>query len=190
MRVISGSARSIPLKAPKGFDTRPTIDKHKETLFNCLSQRLYDCVFVDLYSGSGAIGIEALSRGAKRAYFVENDRNALACIKENLQKTHLADRATVMAKDVSAALDSFTEKADIVFMDPPFKLHAEKQIIPLVAAKKLLSDEGIIVVECETDTDFSYLSDCFLEIFKEKQYKSCKHVFIRAVSKDEQSDDE
>ena len=101
MRVIAGTARSIPLKTPKGLDTRPTIDKHKETLFNCLSPRLYDCIFVDLYSGSGAIGIEALSRGAKRAYFVENDRNALACIKENLLKTHLSDKAVVTAKDVS-----------------------------------------------------------------------------------------
>ena len=178
MRVIAGSARSIPLKTPKGLDTRPTIDKHKETLFNCLSPRLYDSIFVDLYSGSGAIGIEALSRGAKRAYFVENDRNALACIKENLEKTHLSDKAVVTAKDVSVFLGSLHEKADIIFMDPPFKLHAEKQIIPLIMEKNLLSEDGMIVVECESDTDFSYLSPLFLEIIKEKQYKSCKHVFI------------
>ena len=87
MRVIAGTARSIPLKTPKGDKTRPTIDKHKETLFNCLSDRLYDCVFVDLFSGSGGIGIEALSRGAKKAYFVENDKEALACIKDNLKIT-------------------------------------------------------------------------------------------------------
>ena len=74
--------------------------------------------------------------------------------------------------------DVILEKADIIFMDPPFKLHAEKQIIPLIMEKKLLSEDGMIVVECESDTDFSYLSPLFLEIIKEKQYKSCKHVFI------------
>ena len=104
MRVIAGTARSIPLKTPKGDKTRPTIDKHKETLFNCLSDRLYDCIFVDLFSGSGGIGIEALSRGAKKAYFVENDKEALGCIRENLKKTRLEENAVVIPSDAKTAL--------------------------------------------------------------------------------------
>ena len=179
MRVIAGSARSIPLKAPKGNKTRPTIDKHKETLFNCLSDRLYDCVFLDLFSGSGAIGIEALSRGAKTAYFVENDREALSVIKENLNKTKLSDKAVLLAQSAEAAVRSGRIKnADIAFMDPPFELHLEKEIIPMILENKVLAEDGMIVVECLSGTDFSYLDKLGLEIFKEKDYKTCKHVFI------------
>ena len=179
MRVIAGTARSIPLKTPKGDKTRPTIDKHKETLFNCLSDRLYDCIFVDLFSGSGGIGIESLSRGAKKAYFVENDKEALACIKDNLKKTRLEEKAVVIASDVKFALSSkINDKADIIFMDPPFALHAETEIIPLIIKENRLSEYGIIVVECDEIADFGYLEALGLEIFKEKQYKSCKHVFI------------
>ncbi len=96
MRVIAGTARSLPLKTPAGMDTRPTTDRIKETLFNMLQPYLPGAVFLDLYSGSGGIGIEALSRGAGHAYFVENNRNAIACITENLQFTKFTDKATVL----------------------------------------------------------------------------------------------
>lgn len=179
MRVISGTARSIPLKTPKGDHTRPTIDKHKETLFNCLSERLYDAVFVDLFSGSGGIGIEALSRGAKIAYFVENNKEALGCIKENLQKTKLSGKAVIKSQDVSAFLNnSLLEKADIIFMDPPFSEHLEQTIIPIIHKNDLLAEDGIIVVECESNTDFSFLDEYDYFVYKTKDYKSCKHVFI------------
>ena len=179
MRVIAGSARSIPLKAPKGMKTRPTIDKHKETLFNCLSDRLYGCTFVDFFSGTGAIGIEALSRGAKTAFFVENDREALSVIKENLTKTKLSDKAVILSRSVESAVRSGRIKnADIIFMDPPFELHLEKEVIPMIPEQGILAEDGIIVVECLSDTDFSYLEGLGLEIFKEKDYKTCKHVFI------------
>ena len=180
MRVIAGSARSIPLKTPKGDKTRPTIDKHKETLFNCLSDRLYGAVFIDLYSGSGAIGIEALSRGAKITYFVENDKEALACIKDNLEKTKLAGNARVIKRSVKDAINlNMLEKADIIFMDPPFALHAECEIIPMITERKLLNDDGIIVTECDEKADFSFLKEYNLTVYKEKNYKSCRHVFIR-----------
>jgi 16S rRNA (guanine(966)-N(2))-methyltransferase RsmD len=180
MRVIAGSARSIPLIAPKGDKTRPTIDKHKETLFNCLTNSLYDCVFVDLYSGSGAIGIEALSRGAKKAYFVENNKEALACIRSNLAKTKLEDGAVVLSCDVSKALRvDIKEKADIIFMDPPFALHAKDEILKIIKEKDLLAEGGIVVVECEAAEDFTKIGESGFVITKEKNYKSCRHVFLR-----------
>ena len=91
MRVIAGTARSLPLKTPEGMDTRPTTDRIKETLFNMLQTDIPDCVFVDIFSGSGGIGIEALSRGARKAYFIENAPKAIACIEQNLAlvKCHL-----------------------------------------------------------------------------------------------------
>ena len=87
MRVIAGIARSIPLYAPKGEGTRPTTDRIKETLFNTMQGFVPDSVFIDLFAGSGAVGIEALSRGAKHAYFVDNSREALDCIRKNLEFT-------------------------------------------------------------------------------------------------------
>lgn len=92
MRVIAGTARSLPLKCPTGLDTRPTTDRIKETLFNMLQTYIPGCVFVDLFAGSGAVGIEAISRGAKKAYFAENASEALQCIQENLHLRNLRIR--------------------------------------------------------------------------------------------------
>ena len=92
MRVIAGTARRLQLKTLDGFETRPTTDRIKETLFNMLTPYLYDCIFLDLFAGSGGIGIEALSRGAMEAYFVDNNPKAMACIKENLKHTRLVQK--------------------------------------------------------------------------------------------------
>lgn len=109
MRVIAGTARSLPLKTPEGMDTRPTTDRIKETLFNMLQTYIPDCVFVDIFSGSGGIGIEALSRGARKAYFIENAPKALACIEDNLAFTKMKDRAIVLKQDACAGLTGIYE---------------------------------------------------------------------------------
>ncbi len=122
MRVIAGKARSLKLKTPEGLETRPTTDRIKETLFNMLQPWLPDSIFIDLFSGSGGIGIEALSRGARHAYFVENNKNAIACIQENLQFTKTMDDATILKQDVLSALSGIHEKeADVIFIDPPYE---------------------------------------------------------------------
>ena len=95
MRVIAGTARSLPLKTPEGLDIRPTTDRIKETLFNMLQWDIPGGVFVDLFSGSGGIGIEALSRGARKAYFVDNAQKAVSCIQENLRFTKLEDLSLI-----------------------------------------------------------------------------------------------
>ena len=119
MRVIAGIARGMKLKTPEGMDTRPTQDRIKETLFNMLQTYLADCVFVDMFSGSGGIGIEALSRGARKAYFVENAKDALSCIESNLNSTKLKDSAVVLKADAVSSLHHIFEKEiDIIFMDP------------------------------------------------------------------------
>ncbi len=170
MRVIAGTARSVNLITPKGLDTRPTTDKYKETLFNCLQSYVGNCVFVDLFAGSGAIGIEALSRGAAKALFCDNSREAYDCIKVNLSKTRLSDKAEVYREDASFFLKNrIKEVPDIIFIDPPFKKHE----------KELIGEDTIVVVECDYDADFEFLNDYSLEIFKIKEYKTNKHVFIR-----------
>ena len=104
MRVVAGSARSLLLKTPEGKETRPTTDRIKETLFNMIQFDIEDASFLDLFAGSGAIGIEALSRGARNAVFVENAKEAYECIIDNLNHTKLADKATVLKQDVFTAL--------------------------------------------------------------------------------------
>ena len=180
MRVIAGSAKRIQLKTIEGLDTRPTTDRIKETLFNMISEYLADSRFLDLFSGSGAIGIEALSRGAEFAVFVEQNPKAVTCIKENLKATKLEDRANVFATDVISALRRMEgkEKFDYVFMDPPYDHLLEKQVLEYLKSSHLLSDDALIIVEASLDTDMDYVKDLGFAIVKEKIYKTNKHIFI------------
>lgn len=180
MRVIAGTARSLRLKTPDGMDTRPTTDRIKETLFNMLQPYLSDALFIDLYSGSGGIGIEALSRGARHAYFIENNRNALACIADNLQFTHFTNQATVLKQDVLSALLGIREKeADVIFMDPPYDKGHEKQVLQILGSLPYVTDRTLIVIEASFESDFSYLGQLGFSLMKEKCYKTNKHVFCR-----------
>ena len=180
MRVIAGKARSIPLKTVEGLDTRPTTDRIKETLFNMLQNELADCLFVDLFSGSGGIGIEALSRGARKAIFVEKAPKAVECIKENLKKTKLENEAVVIAADAVSAVYRLnqSEPADFIFMDPPYQQQLEKQVLEALKNSPLVDEYTTIIVEADLNTDFSYLEDEGYRIEKQKKYKTNQHVFI------------
>lgn len=123
MRVIGGEFRSRRLKSIHGLATRPTPDRLRETLFDVLGPRMEGAVFVDAYAGTGAVGIEALSRGAARCVFLENNRRAVEVIRENLHSLALEGRARVVAGKVAAALGR--QAADIVFMDPPYEAEGE-----------------------------------------------------------------
>lgn len=182
MRVIAGTARSLPLKTREGKDTRPTTDRIKETLFNVLQPYVQEAVFLDLFSGSGGIGIEALSRGAYHAYFVENDAKAIECIIDNLKFTKFTERATVLKQDVISALSGISEKeVDIIFMDPPYDQLFEKRVLEVLSSKNYVTEDTLIIVEASLRTDFSYLDELGLEIVKEKKYKTNKHMFIRRM---------
>lgn len=180
MRVIAGTARSLPLKTPDGMDTRPTTDRIKETLFNMLQPYLMDCIFIDLFSGSGGIGIEALSRGARHAYFVENSRNAFVCIQHNIAFTKMEDKATLLKQDVFGALSFIREKeADIIFLDPPYGEGYERKTLALLADKPYVTENTLIVIEAELMEDFSFAKELGYEVEREKRYKTNKHVFVR-----------
>lgn len=180
MRVIAGTAKSLRLKTPEGMDTRPTTDRIKETLFNMLQPYLCGAVFVDLFSGSGGIGIEALSRGARHAYFVENEKKALSCILENLRFTHLADQATVLKTDVLSALYGIHEKeADIVFMDPPYDCGHEKRVLGVLRELPWVTEHTLIVIEAPLQSDLSWLEELGFSLEKEKRYKTNCHLFCR-----------
>ncbi len=181
MRVIAGKARRLQLITPEGYDTRPTTDKTKETLFNILNPYLADVDFLDLFSGSGAIGIEALSRGAKYAAFVEDNKTALSCIKSNLKTTGLTENAEVYpnkALDAIRMLELKGKVFDIIFMDPPYNNLHEKDILLALQDSSILYCDTIIVVEASLKTEFDYLEDTKFRIYKKKEYKTSQHVFI------------
>lgn len=183
MRVIAGTARRLLLKTPEGLDTRPTQDRIKETLFNMLNPYLADCVFIDFFSGSGGIGIEALSRGARKAYFVEYAKEPAACIEANLKSTKLADRAVLLKMDAASSLHHIFEKeADIIFMDPPYEQELEKKLLSLLKDMRFVTEDTIIIVEASLKTGFDYAEELGFEVYKEKCYKTNKHVFLRRLS--------
>lgn len=184
MRVIAGSARSMPLKTPEGPDTRPTTDRIKETLFNILQNDIPGAVFVDMFSGSGGIGIEALSRGAKKAYFIENAPKAINCIQDNLAFTKLTDKAVVLKQEAVLALSSIFEKeVDIVFMDPPYEQGFEKYVLQVLKDMKYVTEDTLIIVETSIRTDLGYAEDMGYAILREKQYKTNKHWFLKKSQK-------
>ena len=180
MRVIAGSARSLKLKTLEGLDTRPTTDRIKETLFNIIGPTVYDSIFLDLFSGSGGIGIEALSRGAKEAVFVENNPKAMKCVKDNLKFTRLESKALTLTTDVMNALYRLEgEKIfDIIFMDPPYDRGLERKVLEYLSGSDLVYDDTTIIVEASKETDFSYADQLGFSIVREKMYKTNKHVFI------------
>ena len=201
MRVIAGSAKRLQLKTIDGLDTRPTTDRIKETLFNMISHEIADSCFLDLFSGSGAIGIEALSRGAKEAVFVEQNRKAMACIRENLTFTKLAKQSVLLEMDVLSALKRLEGKYqfDYIFMDPPYRKMLEKpltdtesifsnsvlyrkmlekQVLEYLSESTILSQDAVVIVESSLDTEFSYVEELGFSVIKEKIYKTNKHIFL------------
>lgn len=183
MRVIAGTARRLKLETPAGRHTRPTSDKIKETLFNMIQQDLYDAQFLDLFSGSGGIAIEALSRGAAEAVMVDNDREALRCIRANLAHTHFEEQARVMAMDVIQALRRLDQQGkafDIIFMDPPYSMGLERRILPYLVDSSLVHDDTRIIVEASLEDDPVVMPPASSwRVERVKKYKNNCHIFIR-----------
>jgi 16S rRNA (guanine(966)-N(2))-methyltransferase RsmD len=181
MRVIAGKARRTLLKTPEGLETRPTTDRTKETLFNIIDGYLADCDFLDLFSGSGAIGIEALSRGATFAVFSDTSKVACACIHTNLVATHLSENAVVLQKDALSVIRSMEVAGkvfDVIFMDPPYDNELEKKVLEVLEYSSIIYRDSIIIVEASLKTKFDYLENTKFNVYREKEYKTNKHVFI------------
>ncbi|MBC7960983.1 MAG: 16S rRNA (guanine(966)-N(2))-methyltransferase RsmD [Vallitaleaceae bacterium] len=186
MRVIAGTARSLSLIVPEGTDVRPTLDRTKETLFNMLQTRLFGSVFLDLFSGSGAIGIEGLSRGADKAFFIEKAPEALQAIEYNLKHTQLQAKAEILRMDCLQAirhLDTKGLKMDIIFLDPPFRQGLEEKALTAIFSSGLLAEDGLIICESALETSFDFMKACEpYSISKEKLFKTMKFTFIEKTS--------
>ncbi len=149
MRVISGTAKGTKLNSIEELTTRPTLDRVKESLFNILQDSVRNQTVLDLFAGSGALGIEALSRGASKAYFCDLNDEAIKFIKQNLEKTKLTSNAIVVKKDYKSFIDSTNEKFDLIFLDPPYKNDIAVDSLNRIINKNLLKTNGLIIIETD-----------------------------------------
>lgn len=182
MRVISGTARGKKLNSLEGMNTRPTLDQVKEALFNIIQFDIADKNVLDLFAGSGALGIEAISRGAKSATFCDNSIDAIKVIQTNLQNTRSIDKATILHKDYSLALKYLAKNKmqfDIIFLDPPYKTDFADKAIEEILKLNLLSKEGYIILETDDTKKEEKINKEGIEIFDKRKYGRAILIFIR-----------
>ncbi len=168
MRVITGKARGVALKTPEGLQTRPTADRVKEALFSILQFDIPNCDILDLFGGTGQLGIEALSRGARSAVFVDAGEAAVKLIKENLKRTKLESQAVVIKSDYLSYLKTARQKFDMIFLDPPYAEVFLENALKCISEIDILRDNGIIVCERPLGKDLPYE---FPGLTRSKDYK-------------------
>lgn len=183
MRVISGKSRGKKLVSLDGDNTRPTLDRVKEALFNIIQFKVKDAVVLDLFAGTGALGIEALSRGAKEAVFCDKVPDAIKVIKQNIINTNNLDKATIINKEYQEVLENLSKqnkKFDIVFLDPPYKTNLAIESLQKIIMSDLLTEDGTIIIETDDiNKEREILKIEKVEIFDKRKYGSVWLIFIR-----------
>ena len=183
MRIISGTARGTKLYTLEGLNTRPTLDRVRESLFNIIQNNLKGAVVLDLFAGSGQLGIEALSRGADKAYLCDINRDAVKMIKQNLEKTKLKDKAVVINEDYKKALRTLNtnEKFDIIFIDPPYKEDIAVDSIIDIIHESRLKENGIMIIETdEIERDLREINKIEnIKIIDQRKYGRASLIFIK-----------
>lgn len=147
MRIIAGEFKGKKLFAPKDSKIRPTTDKVKESIFSMIAPYLADAIVIDLFSGTGNLGLEALSRGAERCYFGDKSRDSLELTRQNIAHCKQEDRSITILGDYEYVLRKIKDPADIIFLDPPYKQGLIHECFSLIESHSLLSEDGIIVAE-------------------------------------------
>lgn len=154
MRIISGTARGTKLYSLEGMNTRPTLDRVKESLFNMINFKLQDAYVLDLFAGSGAIGLEALSRGASKVFFCDKSREAINIINKNIEKTRFQEKSVVLNEDFLKVLEKAKReeiKFDLIFLDPPYETDYIKKSIEIILKNELLKENGLLIAETDEE---------------------------------------
>ena len=181
MRVISGKVRGLKLDTPKNDDVRPTTDRVKESLFDIINPYVIDSNVLDLFAGTGSLGIECLSRGALSATFVDVSKDSINIVKSNVKKARVENESTILNLDFKTAIDRLNvqnKKFDIIFMDPPYYKNMFIDALSNIDNSDLLSEDGIIVVEHDTKDKFIDKIGR-LEKSKEKKYGNTTLTFYK-----------
>lgn len=170
MRVISGKARGCSLYAPEGMNTRPTTDRVKEAMFSILMKYVPQGFVLDLFAGSGALGIEALSRGAKECVFVENSSSAFKIVEKNVEKAGFFESSVLLKTDYLSFLNGTDRKFDVILLDPPYRKCMCDTALEIIYRKNLLAKDGVIL--CETEYGERIMTD--FHVRKEYKYGKTK----------------
>ena len=181
MRVISGKARGTKLNSIESLSTRPTLDRVKESLFNIIQNDIKDANVLDLFAGSGALGIECLSRGARFSVFCDNNAESIKMIKQNLDKTHLTENAKVINKSYESCLNTLNDKFDLIFLDPPYKLDIAVKALKIILDKNILNNNGLVIIETDEierdKQEIELLKN--VRIIDERKYGRANLIFIK-----------
>lgn len=184
MRIIAGKMRGTKLFTLDGLNTRPTLDRVKESLFSIINFKLEDAIILDLFSGSGALGLESLSRGAKRAYLCDNSREAIKIIKKNVEKTKSENKVEIIFNKYEKALENLKQnkiKFDVVFLDPPYKTDYAEQATEFIIKNELLNDNGIIIIETDAkEKVIKNIQNMNITMYDEREYGRIVLLFLCA----------
>lgn len=185
MRIIGGKAKGTKLYTLDGENTRPTLDRVRESLFNILQFKIQESIFLDLFSGSGACGIEAVSRGAKKAILCDNSKQAIQIIQKNIEKTHCKEQTEVYQMDFEELLkNKLKEKPTITFIDPPYKTDFAIKAVKTMLDKKIINEDSIIVIETDQQQKLKeQLKDIEVEITDERKYGRAHLIFLEPKRK-------
>jgi len=177
MRIISGKARGTKLYTLEGETTRPTLDRVKESLFNIIQEKIVGSSFLDVFSGSGAIGLEAASRGAKEVILCEKDKNAIKVIKKNIEKTHL--EVTLYETSFENMLEKINEQFDIIYIDPPYKTNLVYETVNKLINLDLLKTDSLIIVETDKEERVEQaLKNLNVNIVNKRKYGRVHLIFL------------
>ena len=177
MRIISGKARGTKLYTLEGETTRPTLDRVKESLFNIIQEKIVGSSFLDVFSGSGAIGLEAASRGAKEVILCEKDKNAIKVIKKNIEKTHL--EVTLYETSFENMLEKINKKFDIIYIDPPYKTNLVYETVNNLINLNLLNSDSLIIVETDEEKRVEQaLRNLNVNIIDKRKYGRVYLIFL------------
>lgn len=179
LRIIAGKYRSRKIKDVKSTKTRPTTDKNKESIFNSIGQFFEGGQCLDLYAGSGSLGIEALSRGMVACDFVDTQYGAIQTIKDNLNSLSIDENFEIYKKDALDFLKTTNKTYDLILIDPPYALKSYKKCLVLIHSRQLLNKHGIIVMESDSQTKIVGLDN--IQVVKEKKLGQTKVTILRGV---------
>ena len=181
MRIISGTARGTKLYTLEGKTTRPTLDRVKESLFNIIQNEVINSNFLDIFSGSGAIGLEAASRGAKKVILCDKSKEAINIINKNIEKTHLKEKIELYNLDYETLLkDKINEKMDIIYIDPPYNSDFAVKSVEYIINKKIADENTNIIIETDNEENIlEQLKNTEIEITDKRKYGRATLIFIK-----------
>ena len=180
MRIIGGKARGTKLYTLEGITTRPTLDRVKESIFNIIQNDIQGSSFLDLFSGSGAIGLEAVSRGARKAILCDKSKEAISIINKNIEKTHLAEQIEIYNVDFEECLKRIKEHIDIIYIDPPYQTDYIQKSLKILENSEIVTDETKIILETDNEQRIlQEIKELKFEIIDKRKYGIAHIIFLQ-----------